>query len=143
VPRPGSMRRMAGHEVVAPTDERRRLHRSMVERRSLDEVVEAVTDAVRWQSSIYVERRGCLYRWSLAHGGGPYPLLRLVCKFLEIPHYWVLVSCAPFDGWTITACREGEPAEAAAIVDFPLGAGPAEVRQTVLETVGGPGSQLR
>ncbi len=49
-------------------------------------------------SSIYVERRGALYRWSPAHRGGPYPLLRITAKFLQMDHHGLLVPCRPLDG---------------------------------------------
>lgn len=41
----------------------------------------------------YVERRPGLYRWSPAHRGGPYPLLRVVAKFLNVDHHGLVVTC--------------------------------------------------
>jgi hypothetical protein len=84
-----------GYEIVAPSEERQALFRSGVEVRQLDEVVEALCDAARGHRWFCVERRGQRYRWSFATTGGPYPLLRLACRFLGIPHYWVLLSIPP------------------------------------------------
>ena len=41
----------------------------------------------------YVERRADVYRWSPAHRGGPYPLLRTVAKALGINHYGLVLPC--------------------------------------------------
>ncbi len=127
---------MSDYQVVPPTEHRCRLFRSSVEAASLDDVVEAVTDAVRFHERVYLERRGDRYRWSLATGGGPYPLLRLICKYLEIPHYWVLVSTAAWDGWTITAPRWDGPVDARAVLHLELGSTAVAVRTAVIDAVG-------
>ena len=50
-------------------------------------VAEAVSVATLKFHDIYVERRGDQYRWSLATKGGPYPLLRITARFLEMDPY--------------------------------------------------------
>ncbi len=125
---------MAGYQVVAPTEERRALFRSSVELRPLDEVVDAVADAVTSvDRSIYIERRGTLVRWSFATRGGPYPLLRLVCGFLDIPHHWVLVSSATIAEWCVTANREGGEPDAWAVLDVQAETPAQLVRTMILE----------
>ena len=46
----------------------------------LREVAKAVSVASELERQIYVERRVQLYRWSLAHSGGAYPLLRIAAR---------------------------------------------------------------
>jgi hypothetical protein len=42
---------------------------------------------------IYVERRGTSFRWSPAHRGGPYPLLRTTAKMLGVDYRLLTLSC--------------------------------------------------
>ena len=51
--------------------------------------------------TIYVERRGDRFRWSFAHRGGPYPLLREVASYAGIPHDQIVVVSQLVDGWTV------------------------------------------
>ena len=48
----------------------------------------------------YVERRADVYRWSPAHRGGPYPLLRVTAKLLGVDHRELVL---PFRGLPKTA----------------------------------------
>ncbi len=59
---------------------------------SLRAVAEAVAVAIRTAPLIYVERWATGWRWSLAHCGGPYPLLRITAVFLEIPYQEVVLG---------------------------------------------------
>jgi len=52
----------------------------------LAEVAAAIAVARAGNQGLYVERRGEAFRWSLAHRGGPYPLLRISARFLGIDH---------------------------------------------------------
>ncbi len=82
---------------------RRRLIRSVFEPSPLEEVAVAVAIAsLEDAGAIYVERTKGRYRWSLAHRGGPYPLLRVVARFLHVDHRLAMVGywTTP-DGWCI------------------------------------------
>ncbi len=58
----------------------------------IDEVAAAVSLATEFPWSIYVETRQGLYRWSLAHNGGSYPLLRITARFLGVDHQRIFVG---------------------------------------------------
>ena len=93
----------------------------------------------------YVERRADLYRWSAAHRGGPYPLMRTVAKIQGIDHHGLVLpfrgvpkSTAGFDpdgfwdGLCIVAASEPEqatPPDAWTVLDLDEPTTPAEVRQ--------------
>jgi len=127
---------VAGYQVVAPTEERRALFRSSVELRPLDEVVDAVADAVTSvDRSIYIERRGDLWRWSFATRGGPYPLLRLVSAFLGIAHHWVVVSSTAVAEWCVVAKHDVCQPHAWAVLSVQAGT-PAQVVQTMILDLG-------
>jgi hypothetical protein len=59
---------------------------------SLQDVALAVSVASESGHRIYVERRSDLYRWSLAHSGGGYPLLRITARFLHVDHGRIFVG---------------------------------------------------
>ena len=61
----------------------------------LDAVVSAVAAASGKTRFIYVERRGSLFRWSPAHRGGPYPLLRETAKLLEVEYHRIILPFGP------------------------------------------------
>lgn len=83
---------------------RRKLAGTMMEPSRLGDVVDAIaTFGSRPHAKVYVERRGSGYRWSVAHRGGPYPLLREVARFLDVEPHAIIVPCAAVDGWTIVA----------------------------------------
>jgi hypothetical protein len=71
------------HESLS---ERVALIHSTREWSSLPDVALAVSAASESERRIYVERRSDLYRWSLAHPGGGYPLLRIAARFLHVDH---------------------------------------------------------
>jgi hypothetical protein len=58
----------------------------------LEEVALAVSIASESEHRIYVERRGHQYRWSLAHPGGAYPLLKITARFLGIDYTRIYVG---------------------------------------------------
>jgi len=76
----------------------------------LDDVAEAVSVATEKFHDIYVERRGDQYRWSFATQGGPYPLLRITARFLEMdPCSLVGVgSRVVGDGWGVQIVDEND-----------------------------------
>jgi hypothetical protein len=59
----------------------------------LDEVVAAIVAATDHETRFYVERGAKGWRWSLVHPGGPYPLLRITARFLDVEHDRILVPC--------------------------------------------------
>jgi len=65
--------------------------------------VDIPTVATETFHDIYIERRGDQYRWSFATKGGPYPLLRITARFLEMdPCSLVGVgSRVVGDGWGV------------------------------------------
>ena len=89
--------------VTRPDSERDRLCRSVFRWSALEDVAEAVSVATEKFHDIYVERRGDQYRWSFATKGGPYPLLRITARFLEMdPCSLVGVgSRVVGDGWGV------------------------------------------
>jgi hypothetical protein len=60
---------------------------------SLQEVAYAVSVATEYETEVYVERMGDCYRWSLIHRGGPYPLLRITARFLQVDYQSIFVAC--------------------------------------------------
>ncbi|MGZ8761194.1 MAG: hypothetical protein ACXWXV_11585, partial [Aeromicrobium sp.] len=57
----------------------------------LDAVAGAVAAASGKTRFVYVERRGSLFRWSPAHRGGPYPLLRETAKVLGTDYHELIL----------------------------------------------------
>lgn len=79
----------------------------------LEEVAEHVAAVSSPTRKVYVERRRDGYRWSIAHGGGPYPLLRTVAAFLQVDHTRIVVEGRDAgDGWCVFQLGprdDGEP----------------------------------
>jgi hypothetical protein len=78
--------------VRVPNPLRARCIRSVFEASPLEDVAFAVAEATEFQSRIYVERRGGLWRWSLVHAGGGYPLLRISAKYLHMDYQAIFVG---------------------------------------------------
>jgi len=72
----------------------------------LEVVAEAVTAASSTERTVYVERLGNLYRWSLATRGGGYPLLRIVARFLGVDHYRIYVGFRTLPDGTAIVCED-------------------------------------
>jgi hypothetical protein len=53
--------------------------------------------------AVYVERLDDLYRWSPATRGGPYPLMRLLARFLCCDQREITVGFVTVDDWCIVA----------------------------------------
>ena len=58
----------------------------------LSEVALAMSVASETDHRFYVERRSDLFRWSFAHSGGGYPILRIVARFLHVEHDRILMG---------------------------------------------------
>ena len=106
----------------------------MVRFHDLATVAEAVAAASAAPGPIYVERRGDLYRWSLTHRGGPYPLLRETAKLLGIDYHQLVLPCRALDGTGLTivgAEPHARPPDAWVLLDPPPAASPESVAQSI------------
>ena len=101
---------------------------SMLRGARLGEVAKQVAAASGPARFVYVERRGNLYRWSLAHRGGAYPLLRETAKLLGIEYHTIILPfrtlptglaivdaepkyTSPADAWTVLEFESAESLE--------------------------------
>jgi hypothetical protein len=91
---------MSTNSVPTPDPARLELLRTACQPFPLDELARHLAAAARLQRQLYVERRADGYRWSLAHRGGPYPLLREAARFVGVDHRSLVVGCRSVgDGW--------------------------------------------
>ena len=91
----------------------------------LDAVAHAVAAASGKTRFVYIERRGSLFRWSPAHRGGAYPLMRETAKVLGVDHHRIILPfrtlptglaivnaeppySSPADGWTVLEFESAE-----------------------------------
>jgi len=88
----------------------------------LGDVAEAVSVASETERCVYIERRSDLYRWSLAHSGGAYPLLRITARFLGIDYHRLYVGFRTLPDGTAILCDDPEgakePADAWSLVEL-------------------------
>jgi hypothetical protein len=96
-----------------PDPTRVELLRRAFEPSSLDEVAEAVSVASEVERQVYVARFGDRYRWSLAHRGGAYPLLRITARFLRVEHYELVIGFRTVDSGECVLGAAASDAEAA------------------------------
>ena len=90
--------------VRRPNSERARLIRSVFEPSPIEAVAEAVSAAWDAAPALYVERLGDRYRWSLAHRGGSYPLLRVAARFLQMDYQTLMIGFRTVeDGYAVLA----------------------------------------
>lgn len=111
----GSTDRTVSSAVDAPTDasppvvpdlpeELERRLEGITSYADLNKVVSSIAQFGRDLSApVYVERRGVMYRWSIVHRGGPYPLQRELARLFGISHDRLLVPFATVNGWTTVA----------------------------------------
>jgi hypothetical protein len=92
--------------VRAPDVERAQLIRSVFEPSPLEDVARAVSVATEKESQLYVERFGDLWRWSLVHGGGPYPLLRVTARFLKVDYTAIVIGHRQIEGGLSVLTRD-------------------------------------
>ena len=105
--------------VREPAPELAGLTRSIFDPSPIEAVAEALFVASEHETHVYVERFGERYRWSLVHKGGPYPLLRITARFLQMDYHALAVGTrCVLDGYSaLTEYAEDEPApDACAIV---------------------------
>jgi hypothetical protein len=85
-----------------------------------------VADAVVAYSSTYgepayVERvEGDLYRWSPAHRGGPYPLGRVVARFLKCDYHDITIGFVTVAGFAVIGDPDKAPADDHAVFESPF-----------------------
>ena len=86
------------------------------------DVIDAIVSATEaYDLTVWVGASEHGWRWSPATKGGPYPLLRMVARYLNLDHRQLLVGAiASGDGWTI-ADGDG-PADHELVVSVPEGA---------------------
>lgn len=87
---------------------------------SLREVASAIAHATATHCPliVYVEQRGADYRWSPAHRGGPYPLLRTVAKMLGVDHHQLVLPFRQVDELTVAADPESPPPDRSVVLEF-------------------------
>ncbi len=105
--------------VCEPAPEIAGFSYSIFEPSPLEVVAEAVFVASEHASEVYVERLAELYRWSLVHQGGAYPLLRVTANFLQMDYHALAIGFRTVvDGYTALAeyLDDGPAPDAAAVV---------------------------
>jgi hypothetical protein len=88
----------------------------------LEDVAKAVAVASELEHRIYIEQRSGLYRWSLAHAGGGYPLLRVSARFLGVDYQRIYVGFRTLPDGTAILCDdpgEVEEPDTWALLDVP------------------------
>jgi hypothetical protein len=94
--------------VRFPDEERAQLIRSAFEPSPLEEVAFAISTATETEHQLYVERIGDLWRWSLVHAGGPYPLLRVTARFLQVDYTAIVIGHRQIEGGRSVLTRDLE-----------------------------------
>lgn len=98
--------------AATPIFKRSQLIMSSFDWSTIETVALAVSVATEFQTEVYVERLGESYRWSLIHRGGPYPLLRITAKYLQVDYQSIIVGCREVgDGWSGLNGNETESLE--------------------------------
>ncbi len=88
----------------------------------IGEVVDAVESYTSSDGgAVYVERFGDGYRWSPATRGGPYPLLRVLARFLRCEHTELTVGFVTIDGWCVVGDPDEPRGEPYVILEPPAG----------------------
>ena len=107
--------------IRQPDRERARVIRSVFNPSPIEAVAEAVSTAWDAAPALYVERIGDAYRWSPAHKGGAYPLLRVSARFLQMDYQALMIGFRTVDdGYAVLARDpEHEPVPDAAAILVP------------------------
>ncbi len=118
---------------------RSQLFLSTFEWSPLEDVALAVSVATENESKLYIERLDHRYRWSLIHRGGPYPLLRITARFLEVDHHSIFIGFDQIeDGYS--ALRENpeleRPLSVSAILSFDGPTPKEEAERLIREALG-------
>jgi len=97
--------------TMTPPPSRAQLLRGSFDWSPIEDVALAVSVASHDESEVYVERLGDRYRWSLVHRGGPYPLLRIAARFLQVDYQSIFIGFRDVgNGYSaLSADPEAEP----------------------------------
>jgi hypothetical protein len=125
---------MSAANTDAPVPPRSQLIQSTRDWSSLQEVAIAVSVATEHETEVYVERLGERYRWSLVHRGGPYPLLRITARFLEVDYRTMSIGCRDVgDGYSaLSDDPENEPTPDASAILMVDGQRPHETVESLI-----------
>lgn len=121
-----------------PNPARSRLLRSVFEPSTVGVVAEAISVATEQETRVYVERFPEGWRWSLAHRGGGYPLLRITARFLRVDYHRIVVGFRTLDnGYSILCDDPDNPRlpDAWAMVDFHPDSAPQSVEARILDVL--------
>jgi len=119
-----------------PNPTRRHLLRSVFEPSPLAAVAEAVSVATQHETQIYVERFSDGWRWSLAHRGNGYPLLRITARFLRVDYHRIIIGFRTLDDGYSILCEDPDAfrtPDAGAVIEFGRGSTPAAVKQRIVD----------
>lgn len=112
---------MSDNSRRRPDPARQELLRSVFVSSPLAEVADAVSVATEHERHVYVERFDDGWRWSLAHRGSGYPLLRITARFLQVDHHRIMIGFRTLpNGWSILCEDPQHPRlpEAWAVIEF-------------------------
>ncbi len=119
----------------SPDSERWVALRSVDQPLAIDDVAGVVAEASNGRRHLYVERRAGRYAWSIAHRGGPYPLLRDVAAYVRLPHDALVVAGRAVGDWCVLIGPDNEddpPApDAWAVITPPGNLGEEEARSMI------------
>lgn len=105
----------------------------------LDAVAEAVAQVSNGRRHLYVERRGDRFAWSVAHRGGPYPLMREVAAYVGLPDGSLAVSAQGLGDWSVLIGPNGDddrpPPDVWAVITLPASVGAAEANRAILDAL--------
>jgi hypothetical protein len=89
---------------------------------TLDDVSSALVEyASSGGTAAYVERVGDRYRWSPATRGGPYPLLRVLARFLRCEHTELTMRFRILDDhWCVVGHSDGPDADDYVVLEVPF-----------------------
>jgi len=122
-----------------PNPSRQRLLDSTRSTSPLEDVAKAVSVYTENPGEVYVEHFAAGWRWSPAHRGGSYPLLRVTARFLQVDHSRIVVPFRTVNSdWAVLMPEPegGECPEASAILVFDEPASPAVVAARITTDVG-------
>jgi hypothetical protein len=124
--------------VREPAPERAGLVRGIFDPSPIELVAEGLFLASEHETHAYVERFGDRYRWSLVHKGGPYPLLRITARFLQMDYTALIIAArSVLDGYSALTEDEDDPApDACAIVHLEWCTMPDAAAALVREAIG-------
>lgn len=123
----------------APGPSRSRLILSMHDWSSLEKVALAVSVATEYETEVYVERLGDRYRWSLVHRGGPYPLLRITARFLQVDYHSIFIACRDLGNGYSALCdtpEDDQLPDASVVLTVPRHASGDTVESLIREALG-------